>query len=211
MASKEFGQSESAQAVINFLKSNVPRSDVPNIEAELKKEFVFAKKKSKSQRKKPSRKKARCLTREERKTLGFYTIPRNSVKYTDVLPMHSMWVEYMTQVLELDKSVPSPTGKNWDSFTQSFYKADFHGSILRVVRSKCPSYVGKLGICIMDTRNTFKIVSKDNVVTTIPKKESVFEMHLKHLRITLFGKHLCVRPAERSTKKIKTQQHPDLI
>lgn len=200
----------SAQAVVQFLKSNVPKGDVAKIEHELKKDFVFAKKKSRLVKKSKHKKKTKCLTRVEKKTLGFYSIARNSIKYCDVQPMNEIWTGYMTQILNLDKPIPSCNSKSWDNFTQTLYKADFHGSILEVVRSKCPSYIGKIGICVMDTRNTFKIVSKDNVVTTIPKKDSVFEMHLKHFRMTLFGKHLCVRPAERSTKKIKTQLHPDL-
>lgn len=210
MSSNKPSDHRSAQAVVQFLKENVPRGDIANIESELKKDFVFAKKKSRVPKKNKQKKKTRCLTRNEKKNLGFYDIPRHSIKYCDVQPMNEIWTGYMTQILELDSAIPSCTSKSWDNFTQTLYKADFHGSILEVVRSKCPSYVGKIGICIMDTRNTFKIVSKDNVVTTIPKKVSVFEMHLKDLRITLFGKHLCVRPAERSTKKIKTQLHPDL-
>lgn len=203
---------ESEQAIINFLEINVPKSDHVNIESELKTDFLLAKKKSKqSRKKKPSTKKVKILTRKEKKALSFYEIPRNSVKYEDFLPMHEMWIQYASQILELDKPLPDPNSKSWEQFTQTLYKSDFHGSYLSVVRSKCPSYVGKNGICIMDTRNTFKLLSKESVVTTVPKFSSVFEMHIKNVAVTLFGKHLCVRPAERSTKKVKSQSHPDLI
>lgn len=201
---------QSADAIINFVKSNVSRSDVPNVEAELKKDFVLAKRKSKTQKKKARKKKTRNLTRKEKKSLGFYSLPRRGVKYDDVLPMNAIWLEYINTMLELDKPIPDTSSKRWEMFTQSLYKADFHGSILEVVRSKCPSYVGKIGVCIMDTKNTFKLVSKDNVVTTIPKRDSVFVMYLNKFKVTFFGKHLCVRPAERSSKKIKGHFHPDL-
>ncbi|XP_049879004.1 ribonuclease P protein subunit p29 [Pectinophora gossypiella] len=210
MSGEEPISKEATQAVVNFLKSNVPKSDVPNIETELKKDFVLSKTKGKKFKKKPKKKKSQNLTRKEKKALGFYVLPRNSVKYDDVLPMNQIWTDYISQMLELDKPIPNCTSKSWETFTQTLYKADFHGAMLTVVRSKCPSYVLKSGICIMDTRNTFKIISKDNIITTIPKRESVFEMKVKNVRITLFGKHFCVRPAERSTKKVKSCLHPDL-
>ncbi|XP_073948565.1 ribonuclease P/MRP subunit POP4 [Choristoneura fumiferana] len=204
--------SESEQAVFKFLEANVPKSDKVNIESELKKDFLLAKKKSKQgKKKKTSTKKIRTLTRKDKKALGFYEIPRNSVKYEDLLAMHEMWIQYASQMLELHKPLPDTNSKSWEQFTQTLYKSDFHGSYLSVVRSKCPSYVGKSGICIMDTKNTFKLLSKDSVVTTVPKFSSVFEMRIKNVAVTLFGKHLCVRPAERSTKKVKSQLHPDLI
>lgn len=210
MSAEETLGKEATKTIINFLKNNIPKGDIPNIEAELKKDFTLAKRRSKTAKRKTKRKKTRCLTRTEKKALSFYDIPRNSVKYEDVLPMHQIWTDYMSETLELHKPIPHINSKGWENFTQTLYKADFHGSYLHIVRSKCPSYVSKRGICIMDTRNTFKIVSKDNIVTTVPKRECVFEMTVKNVKITLFGKQLCVRPAERSTKKIKSHLHPDL-
>lgn len=201
---------ESSQSIVNFLKSHAPKSDGYNIETELKKDFLLAKKKSKDKKKKQKRKKSKVLTRKEKKALGFYSIPRNSVQFKDMLALNEIWTEYISEMLELEKQVPDMLSKTWDQFTQTFYKADFHGAMMEVARSKCPSYVGKKGICIMDTKNTFKIVSEDNVVTTIPKKGSVFKVFVKNLVLCIFGKHLCARPAERSNKKIKSYLHPDL-
>lgn len=199
---------QAASTIIAFLKNNVPKNDIPDVESELKKDFVLAKKKRRNI-KKPSKKKTQCLTRREKKDLGFYSMGRDNVKYKDILPMHQLWIEYINKVVDLTK-VPSKTDRNWDSFTQSFYKADFHGAILSVIRSKCPSYVGKTGICIVDTRQTFVIVSDNDKTTTLLKKTCVFKLQINELNIVLFGKHLCIRPAERSTKKIKSIQHPDL-
>lgn len=210
MSAEEIFNQGAAEAIVGFLKSNVSRSGFQNVDTELKTDFVLAKKRSKGQKRKPKKKKVRCLTKKEKRSLGFYVIPRDGVKYDDVLPLNNIWLNYINELLELNRPIPDCTSKAWETFIQSLYKADFHGSILNVVRSKCPSYVGKTGICIMDTRNTFKIVSKDNVTTTIPKRQCVFEMYLSKCKVTFFGKHLCVRPAERSTKKIKGHSHPDL-
>ncbi|XP_038217442.1 ribonuclease P protein subunit p29 [Zerene cesonia] len=206
----EVVNNEAFRSVVNFLESNVPRSDVANIKNELKKDFVLGKSKSKVKKQKVKKRRNNLLSRKEKKKLGFYSFPRNSIKYKDIESIKEIWIDYISEMLELDKSVPDPTSKRWDHFTQTLYKADFNGSLLEVVRSKCPSYVGKKGICIMDTKNTLKIVSKDDIITTIPKKESVFDMYIRNVKLTLFGKHLCIRPAERSNKKFKNNFHPDL-
>ena len=204
-------KNEASQLIVNFLNANVPKSDAHNIESELKKDFVLAKTRSKEQKaKKPIRKKSKILTRKEKRALGFFGIPRNSVQYRDMLEVNAVWSEYITEVLELSTPVPEFGSKHWEQFTQTLYKADLHGSMLQVVRSKCPSYIGKKGICIMDTKNTFKIVSINNIITTIPKRECVFELHIKDKKICILGKYMCARPAERSTKKVKNSIHPDL-
>lgn len=59
------------------------------------------------------------------------------------------------------------TDKNWDQLSSQLYKADYHGAKVRVVRSKCPSYVGVEGIVVMDTKNTFRILAQDNVVRSM--------------------------------------------
>ncbi|XP_022122632.1 ribonuclease P protein subunit p29 [Pieris rapae] len=203
-------ENEASQTVVKFLEANVPRSDIVNIRTELKKDFLLGKTKSRDRKLKLRKRRTRLLTRKEKKNLGFYLIPRGSIKYIDIEPLHKIWVDYVSQILELDKYVPDVTSKQWEQFTQTLYKADFNGSMLEVVRSKCPSYVGKKGICIMDTKNTFKIVSINDLVTTIPKKESIFNVYIKNLKLIVFGKHFCIRPAERSSKKFKTILHPDL-
>ena len=48
--------------------------------------------------------------------------------------------------------------------SQKVSKADYHGSILRVWRSKCPSYVGTEGIMLQETQNTLRLIAKDNKI-----------------------------------------------
>ncbi|XP_050667751.1 ribonuclease P protein subunit p29 [Leptidea sinapis] len=200
---------EASERVLKFLESNVRKKDHPHIETELKKDFLLGKKRSKQQSTKKNRK-SKIITRKEKNKLGFYDFPRNCLKYSDMVPLNELWNGYISQMLELDKPIPAPLDKRWEQFSQTFYKADFHGSRLHVVRSKCPSYVDIKGICVMDTKNTFKIISENNIITTIPKKESVFNFYVKNIIITIFGKHICIRPAERSTKKFKSHSHLDL-
>lgn len=54
--------------------------------------------------------------------------------------------------------------KNWEQFSAQLYKADYHGALMTVVKSKCPSHVGIQGIAVMDTKNTFKVLGDDDIL-----------------------------------------------
>ncbi len=51
-----------------------------------------------------------------------------------------------------------------EQLSQKVVKADYHGSILRVWRSKCPSYVGSEGIVVQETQNTVRLVTKEDKI-----------------------------------------------
>jgi hypothetical protein len=41
-------------------------------------------------------------------------------------------------------------------------KADLHGAVVTVVRSKCPSLIGASGLLVMETQETFRVVTEQN-------------------------------------------------
>lgn len=41
-------------------------------------------------------------------------------------------------------------------------RADYHGAYITVTRSKCPSLIGISGIVIQETRNVFKIITRND-------------------------------------------------
>ncbi|XP_061819815.1 ribonuclease P protein subunit p29 isoform X2 [Nerophis lumbriciformis] len=45
---------------------------------------------------------------------------------------------------------------------QKLLKADLHGAIMTVVRSKCPSYVGTTGILIQEFKHVFKFITQQD-------------------------------------------------
>lgn len=52
---------------------------------------------------------------------------------------------------------------------ETLLRVDLHGCRIRVVQSKCPTYVGIKGILIQDTKETFKIINKlDQVKSKLP-------------------------------------------
>ena len=48
--------------------------------------------------------------------------------------------------------------------TTKMMKADLHGAIITVQRSKCASYVGTSGIVLKESRNMFKLITTENKV-----------------------------------------------
>ncbi len=54
--------------------------------------------------------------------------------------------------------------------------ADFHGALVEVSRSRCPSRVGIRGIVVKDTRFVFELVTPRDQVKVVPKEGTVFRV-----------------------------------
>ncbi|CAB5395761.1 unnamed protein product [Rhizophagus irregularis] len=80
-------------------------------------------------------------------------------KYELFVPLHELWLQYIEELY--GKSSPN-------IFGQKLLKADFHGAILTVSKSKCASYIGVTGIAIQETENMFKLIT-----------EIIYEMYSK--------------------------------
>ncbi|KAA8585694.1 hypothetical protein FQN60_004388 [Etheostoma spectabile] len=93
---------------------------------------------------------------------------------------------------------------------QKLLKADFHGAIITVVRSKCPSYVGTTGILVQEFKHIFKIITKENKLKVIPKRNSVFEVEINGFVSHIYGSKFEQRASERSAKKFKVRGTIDL-
>ncbi|KAJ6635242.1 Ribonuclease P protein subunit p29 [Pseudolycoriella hygida] len=207
---QSFGQ-DVREAVTSLIRENVDPNQRSKLEINLHHRTQLLNTKAKKLKKKKVSKK-KTLTRKEKADMGLFHLPTKSLKYVDMLPLHELWKGYMSNHLSLtNESIPPTVGDpSYDSFSKILVKSDFHGAIVTVTRSRCPSLVGVSGIVAMDTKNTFKVLGKDNKLRTIPKMDSVFKILLKNLEFTIFGKHLTIRPAERSVKKIKNFMEPDL-
>ena len=75
-------------------------------------------------------------------------------------------VSRLYELCEFDKYIMSLLFfRTFDQYNcESILKADFHGCFLTVSKSCCPSYIATTGIVIMETKNTFKIITKQNQV-----------------------------------------------
>lgn len=134
--------------------------------------LVGSKKCGKKQKEKqPLKKKSESLSRKQFSDLGLYTVPTRAIKYQDMLPLHELWLQYIFNHLKVfitqhngHNRIPDVYDSNYDAFSKALVKSDFHGAMITVIGSNNPTMVNKMGIIIMDTKNTLKIVSKDDRV-----------------------------------------------
>lgn len=117
--------------------------------------------------------KPKPLSAKEKRVSGIYDIPKEHQKYSIYVPLHEMWTKYMWEILGLKEGHKSfVTPKNAGPMLTS---ADYHGSKLRVVRSKCTSTVGLEGIVVRDTKFTFQIITAKNELKSmcfVPQMEN---------------------------------------
>lgn len=115
-------------------------------------------------RKKPLAPK-KTLSRKQFSELGLYNLPRKLTKYLDVVPLNQLWEQYFVSHLGLDATnfkPPQPDESTYTHFMTTLMKCDFHGAHIKIIRSKCPSVVHHEGLVVLDTKQTFVIVGKDN-------------------------------------------------
>lgn len=102
------------------------------------------------------------------KELGLYSLPKKTLKYDDYKELNSLWDSYMEQQLgnseELLKKGIDATNSKYETISGLIHKSDLHGAKVKVIQSKCVSSVGIKGIIILDTKGTFNIICKDNVL-----------------------------------------------
>ena len=104
------------------------------------------------------RKKVRPLSAKEKRITGIYDIPDEAKKYELYVPLHRMWLDYMREILGLEEGQSGfVTAQNKGSILAS---ADYHGTEITVVRSRCVSLVGSQGIVVRDTKFTFQIITQ---------------------------------------------------
>ncbi|KAG4089184.1 RNase P/MRP, p29 subunit [Neocallimastix lanati (nom. inval.)] len=126
--------------------------------------------------------KKNLMSRRERKKSGMWEIPMEARKYELYKPLHQLWTQYMKELL--GDNIPT---NNYSVIYSKLLKADFHGSVITVVQSKCPSYIGKSGILLKETENTFNIITKNDRLLIIPKAHSVFTIHYDKFLFKIYG------------------------
>jgi len=121
--------------------------------------------------KKNANKQAKRLTSAEKKAYRgpFKKSDLCGLKYAQFSALHELHTSYLTNVL-------SPHYTNITNLQNELLKLDLHGAILKVERAKCSNLVGTQGIVIMETKFTFRVVTKKNKVLTLPKKSTVYAM-----------------------------------
>jgi len=138
-------------------------------------------KKRMRKRKDKEKKKLGIIGKREAKEKGVWKFDKAQAKFDLFLPLHHLWMGYMSELLGLsrepsnanisamEKAMPSSA-----SMHPKLLKADFHGSIMTVRQSKNPCLLDLSGIVIHETENAFKVVTKNDKLRVIPKRNSIF-------------------------------------
>ncbi|XP_048886304.1 ribonuclease P protein subunit p29 [Brienomyrus brachyistius] len=151
------------------------------------------------------RKRARGLTSRQRRELRLFHLKPEHQKYELFLPLHELWKQYIRDLCNGLKPESNP-----QMIQTKLLKADFHGAIISVVRSKCPSYVGATGILVQELKHVFKIITKEDKLKVIPKCNSVFSVEVDGFVSHIYGTKFQLRSSERSAKKFKAKGTIDL-
>ncbi|KAF9403644.1 RNase P/RNase MRP complex subunit [Podila epigama] len=144
--------------------------------------------------------KSKAITAKEKRSLKVYDIPLESRKYELFLPLNALWKGYMDEII----------GSGGTQSAQKLLKADLHGAIITVSRSKCPTYIGATGIVVQETENVFKIITPNDSLRVIPKVNNIFSISIRDWVFTLHGNQFRYRASQRSTKKFKYRPTTDL-
>nr|SVE76731.1 EOG090X0GV5 [Daphnia longispina] len=197
--------SKSEDFLIEYLEPRTS-ANIDDLSALFKKNLPLRNVKPVKENKK-TRMRKKVLSSIEKRRLGLHKLPKTGLKYVSFAPLHQLWLEYIENNLGLEMSA---SGANKDMLYQKIAKADYHGCLLMVTRSKCPSYIGAKGIVVLETKNTFQIICEDDKLKIIPKRDSVFMFTISRWTFTLFGNHMNIRPSERASRKFKSRPTIDL-
>lgn len=100
-----------------------------------------------------------------------------SSRYSDFMPLHKLWRQYMEESLRLCKNREA-----------CILAADFHGCNLEVTHAANPIHVGLAGIVIKDTAAAFTILTQSDRTHHILKHASTFCFSIDdRTRVTMFG------------------------
>ena len=115
------------------------------------------------------------------------------LNYKELIKINRLWNDYINELINDDiQSIPN-----------KLLKADLNGSILQVVSSSNPSLIGIQGLNLLETKNSFKILTEQNKVKVIPKFNSKFKLFSDRFNINFYGKNLILNPLDKFNKKFK--------
>jgi RNase P/RNase MRP subunit p29 len=93
-------------------------------------------------------------------------LPKSGIDYGAMLALHDLWCKYAGGVL--NSAAP-------EHFERLLNTIDWQGALVRVVASKNPIYVHRVGVVAKATHTTFVLVSDDGRSSVVPLKGSRFE------------------------------------
>ncbi|ETE58291.1 Ribonuclease P protein subunit p29, partial [Ophiophagus hannah] len=197
--------SNKAEAFVKaFLKRSMPGKSEEDIEKHLNRKAVVLEH-PQPRRTQQRVKRGKGLSAKQRREMRLFEIAPEQQRYEMFIPLHELWKQYIRELCN---------GLKPDAQTQmiqtKLLKADFHGALVTVTKSKCPSYVGITGIILQETKYVFKIITKEDRLKVIPKRNNIFSIEMDGFVSYIYGSRIQFRASERSAKKFKGQGTMDL-
>lgn len=187
-----------------FLTRSMPRMSQQALDDQLQRKAVvleyFTRRKQKEKKKR-----SRGLSARQRRGLRLFDIRPEQQRYKLFLPLHELWKQYIRDLCNGLKPDTQP-----QIIQARLLKADLHGAIVSVTKSKCPSYVGVTGILLQETKHVFKIITEEDRLKVIPKLNCVFTVETDGFISYIYGSKFQLRSSERSAKKFKAKGTTDL-
>ncbi|XP_041602382.1 ribonuclease P protein subunit p29 isoform X2 [Vulpes lagopus] len=196
---------QQAEAFVRaFLKRSMPRMSQQACEDQLQRKAVVLEYFTRRKRKE-KRKRSKGLSARQRRELHLFDITAEQQRYSLFLPLHELWKQYIRDLCGGLKPDTQP-----QMIQAKLLKADLHGALISVTKSKCPSYVGVTGILLQETKHLFKIITKEDRLKVIPKLNCVFTVEIDGFVSYIYGSKFQLRSSERSAKKFKAKGTVDL-
>ncbi|SOV21783.1 ribonuclease P protein subunit p29, putative [Plasmodium sp. DRC-Itaito] len=126
------------------------------------------------------------------------TSPDN-ISYENAEKLNKLWNIYINELIQLSN--------NNELSLDAINDLELNGAYIEVHKSRCSTYVGQRGIIILETHNSFKIVTPKNKVLILLKSKTVFILTIKERQYYLHGIQLLRDPALKSSKKYKILQN----
>ncbi|XP_068183646.1 ribonuclease P protein subunit p29 [Antennarius striatus] len=199
------GRSKAETFTQAFLSNSMQQQQHHDVSSMLRHKAVILNYPKKERWSKRKTRRTKGLNARQKRAMKLFQVKPEHQRYELFLPLHGLWKQYITDLCSGLKPTSCP-----QFVQQKLLKADFHGAIITVVRSVCPSYVGTTGILIQEFRHVFKIITKEDKLKVIPKRNSVFSVELGGFTSFIYGSKFEQRSSERSAKKFKVKGTIDL-
>ncbi|TIC74215.1 AICARFT/IMPCHase bienzyme [Wallemia mellicola] len=124
----------------------------------------------KSSKRKPTKSKLR------RQTIR-HSIKRTKMSYDVAKKLNRMWNEYINDLIDGDSM----------SIQSKMLKADLCGSAIKVIKSNNPTLINMEGICILETEQSFLIITPSSSQKSLPKNGGVFELKSDVFSLNLYA------------------------
>lgn len=199
-------KSDNHETMKDFIKEHLPASDQKEIDSELKKSVPLRNVKgAKKIKGEPQKRQCKTLNAREKRERNLFRLPKKGMKFADYKPLHELWKGYMSELVDWSrfKSDPDTRPGGDEGMQTQICRADYHGAFFKVTRASNPALMGVEGIVLMETKNTFQILGKNDVLKTVPKSGSTFSFQYDGHLIQISGSTMCMKPGERNVKKWK--------